>query len=193
MSVSEKLSGKYRDRYISIYQHDREREIQWEMDRKTKWEIDNSRKERESCVNDRVNDFVNDISRRVTFGAFSGECWIKAHLHPLLSHTLTHTQKLKDRDRTTHGHTAGSGILRQVFKHYICCIWVEKQVKDSPWFCGSAPCPVQNQQCEAPWIRHTETQPGPLSHSCTTSQCSPSTKRWGTRIQRNVRGQRTEG
>lgn len=69
-------------RYISIYPYEREREnrlVQKQIDRKTKREVDNSRKERESCVNDGVNVFVNDISRRVTFGAFSGERMIKAH------------------------------------------------------------------------------------------------------------------
>lgn len=79
--------------------------------RETKWEIDNSRKQRQSCVSDGVNDFVNDISRRVTFGAFNGECRIKARSLPLQREetppsSVTHATTKQRRTDKTHGDTA---------------------------------------------------------------------------------------
>lgn len=67
-----------------------------------------------------------------------------------------------------------------------------------PWSCGSARCPGRIQQCEAPWIRHTGTQPGPQSRSCRRSRCSPSRGMEGDRDRRerdrgSVSVGRTEG
>jgi hypothetical protein len=65
-------------------------------------------------------------------------------------------------------------------------------VSVSPWSCGSVWCPGLSQVCVAPWTPHKETLPGPLSHSCMTNQCSPSTTRAHREREREERERASE-
>lgn len=99
MSVSEwTVRGwevKNRHRYILIYPH--------EGGRTNTVMIENCRNERQSCVNDGVNVFVNDILRGVTFGALSGEAQDQSTLiSPLMSRETSTLSHIPQQSRNTH-------------------------------------------------------------------------------------------
>lgn len=106
-------------------------------------------------------------------------------IHTRQHETEIHTYKTRKGAQTNT--RLSSFILQQITECNIRqCVCEENG--DLPLFCGSALYPARIRACEAPWIRHTKTQPGPPCRSCTTSRCSPSERRETRRCRKMYRG-----
>lgn len=141
MSVSEwTVRGwevKNRRRYILIYPH--------EGGRTNTVMIENCRNERQSCVNDGVNVFVNDILRGVTFGALSGEAQDQSTLiSPLMSWETSTLSHIAQQSRNTHIRTQLTHSLaaspHSVFWNILVCSCKISRLTLVLWLC-SVPSP----------------------------------------------------